>query len=704
MRKTFTLLLALASLGLLGQSIDREQLVGRHNPLLSTPDSLASFSVGNGRFAMTVDFTGLQTFPDYYVHGVPLGTLSEWGWRAYPNTENYKIEETLAPVWAQGREVPYARQWKEGRKAEAANFLRENPQRVHLGQLAWFFQDKNGDELKMKDLRMVRQKLDLWTGELHSLFLADGDSVSVITFCDQKSDRVYVKVKSPLLHSRQVHVQLKFPYPTRTWADMGNFYMQDSDDQLSLNEEESGFVVRRVFGDLEYATRFTSEGTVVSQKKTEKGYWITPQSVGDEWAFSCEFREGKSGEIVPSFSEARREAQSSWQQFWESGGIIDFGHVKDMRAEELERRMVLSMYLTKVNCGGKTPPQETGLTYNSWYGKPHMEMVWWHDVHWGLWNRPEILEDQLDWYLRNWKGAKAIAKRQGFDGVRWQKMTDPWGGETASSVGSYLIWQQPHIIYLAELLYRLKPESETLKTYGKLIEKSADFMASYVYFDKELGRGILGPGLIPAQERYDPEKTFNPAYELAYWRWGLETAQQWRTRLGKKRSEVYDSVLYTLSPLPQQYGLYLSAESIAGKQYDEEYRTDHPSVLGTFGMLPKTAGLDTRTMSDTFEWVWKAWHWEDTWGWDFPMTAMTATRLHMPEVAVDALLMPIKTNTYLKNGHNFQDQRLTLYLPGNGGFLAALALMAAGYDDFEGKNPGFPEDWDVRWEGLKKMP
>ena len=82
------------------------------------------------------------------------------------------------------------------------------------------------------------------------------------------------------------------------------------------------------------------------------------------------------------------------------------------------------------------------------------------------------------------------------------------------------------------------------------------------------------------------------------------------------------------------------------------------------------------------------------------MVAMTATRLNMPEKAIDALLMPIKTNTYLPNGHNFQDERLRLYLPGNGGLLAAIAMMCTNE-----KGSGIPKNgWKVSWEGLKKMP
>ena len=74
-------------------------------------------------------------------------------------------------------------------------------------------------------------------------------------------------------------------------------------------------------------------------------------------------------------------------------------------------------------------------------------------------------------------------------------------------------------------------------------------------------------------------------------------------------------------------------------------------------------------------------------------------------MAMDALFMPIQTNTYLINGHNYQDERLTIYLPGNGGLLSAVAMMCAGYDGCTINNPGFPKDgsWKVKWEGMKKI-
>ena len=68
-------------------------------------------------------------------------------------------------------------------------------------------------------------------------------------------------------------------------------------------------------------------------------------------------------------------------------------------------------------------------------------------------------------------------------------------------------------------------------------------------------------------------------------------------------------------------------------------------------------------------------------------------------------LKDVQKNTYLKNGHNYQDERLRLYLPGNGGLLYTVAMMCAGWDGCTVENPGFPKDgtWNVKWEDLKPV-
>lgn len=95
-------------------------------------------------------------------------------------------------------------------------------------------------------------------------------------------------------------------------------------------------------------------------------------------------------------------------------------------------------------------------------------------------------------------------------------MTDPSGTEAPSKVGSFLIWQQPHLIYLAELLYRADPTKEVLEKYNRLVQETAEFMYSFATYDELEGRYIL-KGAIPAQETLRAAETVNPPFELSYW-------------------------------------------------------------------------------------------------------------------------------------------------------------------------------------------
>ena len=418
--------------------------------------------------------------------------------------------------------------------------------------------------------------------------------------------------------------------------------------------------------------------------------------------FSAELPDTKNISTIQTLADAGK----FWNDFWTKGAAVDFSECTDERAKELERRVVLSQYLLAIQCSGSTPPQETGLTYNSWYGKFHLEMIWWHQVQFALWNRPEMLERTLGWYNIAEPNAKKIAQRQKFDGVRWMKMTDPSAMEAPSKVGSFLIWQQPHLIYMAELIYRSNPTQETLDKYAHLVEETAKFMYSFATYDELEGRFIL-KGTIPAQETLRASETINPPFELSYWHYAMSVAQEWRERSGQKRNLQWDEMIDKLSPLTYNSdGLYLASEDAVDTYKDIRFTSDHPAVLGAVGILPINKLIRKDYMHNTLNWIWDNWNWGKTWGWDYPMTAMSAARLGEPEKAVGALLMEKRTNTYLVNGHNYQDGRLRVYLPGNGGLLTAVAMMCAGWDGSEGKNPGFPKDgkWKVKWEGLQKMP
>ncbi|PMD97180.1 hypothetical protein BWI97_08920 [Siphonobacter sp. BAB-5405] len=685
---------------LFAQRIDRKALVERHSVITTKMDTLASVSVGNGSFAFTVDVTGLQTFPSYYAQGVPLGTQSEWGWHSFPNTENYTLQESLKPYPHQGRQVMYAVQrGTSTREKQAVDFVRQNPHRLQLGNLGLVLLKKDGSEAQPGDLTTIRQELNMWTGAVKSHFELEGTPVDVLTYGHQTQDAVAARIQSPLLAQNRLKVRLQFPYPTNQFVDAGaNYTHANQHTSRIVKQAATTAQIEHQLDQDRYSVFLNWAGKATLQAAQPHEFLLS--STEPSLSLSCLFTT-QTG-TAPSFVQTQTSSSNDWKKFWTSGAAIDFSGTADPRAKELERRIILSQYLTKINCTQAMPPQETGLTYNSWYGKPHLEMHWWHGVHFALWGRTDLMEKSLDWYQKTVEKARAIAQRQGYQGVRWQKMTDPEGNETPSSVGSFLIWQQPHFIYLAELCYRNQRNPAVLKKYAELVDQTAEFMASYA--TKEGDRYVLGKGLIPAQECFKPEETYNPTFELAYWRWALETAQQWRERQKLSRNKEWDDVLQKLSPLPQKDDVYLATESAPDSYTNPDRMIDHPAVLGALGMMPLQVGTDSSTMHRTLDVIWEKWNWDHTWGWDFPLTALTAIRLYQPERAIEALLMPVQKNTYLPNGHNFQDGRLRIYLPGNGGLLTAAAALCAGFDGNTQTNPGLPKGWKVRWERLQKMP
>lgn len=683
------------------EQIDRKALVERNNPQVTAFDSLSSLSVGNGGFAFTVDATGLQTFPERYTLGVPLGTQSQWGWHSFDNPENYRLEEALKEYdFGHGHKELYVTQFKEpGRAKEAADWYRANPHRLHLGIVGFEWETGTLPE----QLTEVSQTLDMYRGVIVSRFVHDGTDYQVETVCHPERDLISSSIRTE--GEEKPAVKLRFPYPTGQHSDDACDWTKDelhSTEIVTKNGHTA--LLKRVIGNTVYYVRVQWENPAVLQEKGMNHFVL--QATGNELAFSCSFTEAMPPSELPAFADVKVSSETYWHSYWENGGIVDFSACTDPRAAELERRVVLSQYLTAIQCAGRVPPQETGLTYNSWFGKFHLEMIWWHQVHFALWGRGELMERSLPWYNSAAPIAREIAARQGFKGLRWMKMTDPSAVEAPSNVGSFLIWQQPHYIYMAELAYRNNSSEETLMKYAPLVQETAEFMADFATYDAANDRYVL-KGCIPAQETLKAAETINPPFELSYWHYALQTAQQWLERTGQSRNEQWDDILSKLSSLAyNDDNLYLAAESATDTYKDIRFTSDHMAVLGALGILPSNRLVNEDYMRNTLHWIWDNWNWNKTWGWDYPMTAMSAARLGEPEKAVSALLMDKRTNTYLVNGHNYQDGRLRIYLPGNGGLLTAVAMMCAGWDSCTETNPGFPKDgtWNVKWEGLQPMP
>jgi len=737
--------------------INRKEIIERHNPLYKNINKNAPLSVGNGSFCFTADFTGLQTFSDEYSQAddaFPLCTMAEWGWHSYPQPENDETNLRLTVFDTYGRNVYYA--CDNTGQEELFKRIRVNAHKFHLGKIGFELPDK---ELSINDCKPVSQILSMWEGILYSEFKIDENTVKTETFISSDDDVINIRISSPLLKESKLRITIVFPYGSHKKAAADFFALDQHTSRLCICEKEappcchikakqveaaaknSCICVEREMDNTLY--KVTVSGNGFKTNIEEKQHTIQLIPISECIKFSVKFEpviipsipnaasvyKGSRKQNPESFDNARIKCKTYWENYWSCGGFIDFSGSADKRAFELERRIILSQYLIAIQSRGYLPPAETGLTCNSWYGKFHLEMHFWHHAHFVLWGRTEEVIKALEYYKKILPVAKEIASSQGYSGARWPKMCDPSGKNTPSSVAVFLIWQQVHPIMFAHLIRRAyNIESGTqnknsntqnkvsntskkvtntyidassteinniLQEYKEIIIETAEFMKSFIHWDGN--RYVVGPPYIPAQERHDPKIVLNAAYELEYFRLGFQIADNWLEALGEKKR--YGEIAEKLSLPAIKDGVYLAHENCPDTFNVLPFYTDHPSMLAMYGVLASDK-TDENIMSATLDKVMEVWDKKTFYGWDFPVMAMTACRLGRYNDAVNLLLMDSPKNTFMENGHNRMtgDDALPCYLPGNGGLLLATAMMAAGYDSKSG--PLFPEDFNVKTEGI----
>lgn len=721
------------------QRIDRHALVSRHDVVLDRVDPHAPLMLGNGSLGFTADITGLQTFPEQYSPLAPLLTMAQWAWHSFPNPNGYAEADGMVMVPVPGRgdqPYPWIRDWSELDRNPALKWLRENPHRFSLGRIALVLRHADGSPAVFSDLGATRQRLDLWTGTLTSSFTFDGQPVTVETRVAPATDAVLVSVASPLVASGRVAVQLRFPGVSHNLnPDPSDWNRDDLHATAAKFAGPSLVQIERTIDQTRYSAVIQAWSGRVEQETLQRFRIDAPGR--DRLEVSFGFDRGRYAQSGPPPSAWARDVGDHWKRFWTSGGAIDFSGSADPRAAELERRVVLSQYLSAINEAGEFPPQEEGLFSNSWNGKFHLEVHGLHSAHWAQWGRPALLERSLAWYLGELPHAEQIARSHRVAGAWWTKMAGPNGWNSPSTINPFIMWQQPNPIYMAELVYRAHPDAATLARYGELVEQTARLLASWPR--REGPRYVLGPPIVPVQEDHPPLASFDPAYELEFFRWGLVTAQKWRERRGLPREAAWDDVVAKLAPLPETAGLYLPVESepefwqtaesdLCRSHADapECLNRDHPSMLMAYGLIPGRA--DPETMRRTLAAVERAWDLRQTWGWDFPVIAMTAARLGEREDAVDWLFRDLPNNRWGVSGmtprvHLEAEKQLAgpaaqagpdgpgyaraaeTYFPSNGSLLLAVGMMAAGWDGSAGPAPGFPRTgWKVRVEGIKPLP
>ena len=669
-----------------GPDIDRHGLVARHN--VEWNDVAGQIPLGNGEFCFNADGTGLQTLGG--------NSMSHWGWHSFP----------LPAGWTADR-VPPTGTFQQGRNqgpdvfpegtAAIRQWMYDNPHILNLGRLRLCRSDGTG--LAAKDITGLTRKLDLWSGVQSSTFRVDGEPVRVETCVHPSLDAVVLRIESPLVASGALRVMLDFPYPTlRNGAWVGDFTKLDGHQSIMTKPGGRRADFCRVVDITTYqASLAWSAGATLTTVEDGPHRFVVAAKDANRLELLCAFAPTELPRELPSVENAFSDTSEHWRSFWSAGGAMDLSGSKDPRWRELERRIVLSQYLMAAQSAGSFPSAETGLMgLDPWRSQFHMEMVWWHLAHYALWDRWPMADKALDCYRRFTPAARALASQLGYQGLKWPKSVGPEGRSAPWEGNQVLLWKQPHPIFFAELEYRLRPSRATLEKWADIVSGTAAHMADYPTRDAATGLYSLVPVMPPSEQGI----TRDTVFDLAYWRWGLDQAQRWRERLGLAREPHWDEVRQHLASLPVRDGVFVHSA-----EWDDTYTKrafEHPDPVGVFGMLPPIDSVDRETAHRTLLKVWQTWDWNRCWGWDFPWMAMAAARVGEPAIAVEALLKETKANQYDQRGVNNG-----WYLPGNGGLLYAVAMMAAGWDGCPTTNaPGFPRDgrWVVRWEGLKPAP
>jgi hypothetical protein len=669
--------------------IDRHALVTRHN--IEWDDPGGQIPLGNGEFCFSADGTGLQTLGG--------NTMAHWAWHSFPLPEGWAADQVPPTGTFQQGRVQGPDVFPPGTDA-IRSWMFDNPHIMNLGRLRLCRAD--GTALAAAQIADLSRTLDLWAGTQTARYKVDGELVVVETCVHPVLDAVAVTVESPLVARGELQVELDFAYPAlANDAWVGDFDCAEGHRTVVERRGEGCADLRRTVDDTPYyvSLAWSAGGELAAAPGTPHRFRLTAPGA-TRLELVCAFSPTALPAELPPAGECFRQAAAHWAEFWSTGGAVDLSGSRDPRSRELERRVVLSQYLMAAQSAGSYPSAETGLMgTDPWRGQFHMEMVWWHLAHYALWGRLPLAEEALGCYQRFTPAARALAEQLGYRGLKWGKSVGPEGRSAPWIGNQVLLWKQPHPLFFAELEYRLRPTRATLEKWAGIVMGTAEHMADYPTLDPATGLYSLVPAMPPSEQGV----TRDTVFDLAYWRWGLDEAQTWRERLGLGREPRWDEVRSHLAPLPVSEGLFVHSAEWLDTYTARAW--EHPDPVGVLGMLPPVAGVDAQTAHRTVRRVWETWDWDRCWGWDFPWMAMAAARTGEPQIAVEVLLKDSPRNHYDRRGVNTGGP--CPYLPGNGGLLYAVAMMAAGWDQGpEGPAPGFPRNgsWTVRCEGLAKAP
>lgn len=582
----------------------------KYNLKFNHIDSKNPVTIGNGDFAITLDQTGTQSLYEIY-KDIPLSTMSNKNWF-------YKDKKDIKPSYVDGK--AYMLFNLDNDPNYQTN--RQYPFKYSFMQILLYDDDKLIDINNIKD---VKQELDLYKGIVTSSFNYKEKINKTISFIYQDHDEFNFK-----LQSDNLNLALKFNYPSYT----KNGYRLDILPNVLVKEDRITLL-------------YDDKNSLSFKLKSSSNYQIVENTLifdDNNVSFSLALDEIKEGKLL--------------DEFWkcDNGIIID--------NEELVKKMVLSKYLLHVNSTGIYPPQESGLTYNCWNSKFHLEM---HLIHslWNIYNNHVgDLVKSFDYYLSIMPSSLKRASLNGYKGLRFPKMTGPDGEDSPSNIGPLLIWQAPHILFMLQEIYYLYNKENIIKKYEPLISGTIDFMISFLTL-KDSKYQMLDP-LLEACESIPLDRCQNPSFELEYWRYTLERQPKIDTVLyGHQRYDYLDITSKIITP-KEDDGIYLKTYGVIDK-YD--LYKDHPTE-GFLMSFFKSKIVDKEKMVKTIDYILKNMDLSSYWGWDFPFLGLSLLNCGEIEKSIEVTQLNTINNQYLYNGYNTSPRDdLKAYLPGNGAFL-----------------------------------
>lgn len=296
------------------------------------------------------------------------------------------------PQLTHGRNVSY--DTPDPDLPQISQWLISNPNRINLGRIGLKYKNAT---LSASQITDSKQELDLWNGIITSTFRVDGNTVQVVTQGDFKTDAVAFEIKSDLVSSGDLKVELDFPYPpihttkykyevfagvydfplnhSTSIADRGNTAKRTAHIYHEMQDTKYFVNLRWPCQSSLKLSRDEPEG---SKATTAHRYTLATglgtRSSHSTITFTAHFSPDKRIPDLPSVVQGRNRA--GWNEYWSDGGFVDLTSSSNPNATELQHRIVLSQYHVRVNSAPKgQSPQESGLMNNGWYGEWWLRMV-----------------------------------------------------------------------------------------------------------------------------------------------------------------------------------------------------------------------------------------------------------------------------------------------------------------------------------------